>query len=373
VDGGNSPEPAPLFAYVGCRTTKERGARGEGINVYRVDTISGKWTHVQLVKDLVNPSFLAFDRKHNFLYSVHGDFSEVSAFLVDKPTGTLSFLNRQSTLGKNPVHLAVDPTNRFLIVGNYETGTIAVLPINKDGSLKPPCNLAAVPSAAEPNKVYLPRQGTSHPHHVPFDRSGNYIVVPDLGLDKVFVFRLDASSGKLVPNDHPFVNSRNGAGPRHIDFHPFNPYAYVVNELDSTVTAYRFDASQGKLNALQVISCLPAAFTDSKDFARGFGAAEIVVAPSGKFLYVSNRGDSSIAVFSIDEAAGTLSPAAWASSNGEGPRFIGLDPYGIFLCAANERSDTIVVFRIDTITGKLKSTGDVIHTGSPVCIIFSCG
>jgi 6-phosphogluconolactonase (cycloisomerase 2 family) len=373
MDRSNSPEPSCLFAYVGCRTTKERGAHGEGINVYRVDTISSKWEHVQLVKNLANPSFLAFDGKHNFLYSVHGDFSEVSAFRIDKPTGTLSFLNRQSTLGKNPVHLAVDRTGSFLIVGNYETGTIAVLPIDKDGFLKPPCDLAAVPSSAEPNKVYPPRQGTSHPHHVPFDRSGKYIVVPDLGLDKVFVFRLDANSGKLVPNDHPFVNSRDGAGPRHVAFHPGEPYAYVVNELDSTVTTYRLDPSRGKLSPLQVTSCLPATFTGSKDFARGFGAAEIVVAPSGEFLYVSNRGDSSIAVFSIDKTGGMLSPVAWESSNGEGPRFIGLDPYGTFLCAANERSDTIVVFRVDKVTGKLKPTGEVIHTGSPVCIIFSCG
>jgi 6-phosphogluconolactonase (cycloisomerase 2 family) len=169
------------------------------------------------------------------------------------------------------------------------------------------------------------------------------------------------------------VNSRDGAGPRHIDFHPVKSYAYVVNELDSTVTAYRFDASQGELNPLQVISCLPPGVTGSRDFARGFGAAEIVAAPSGKFLYVSNRGDSSIAIFSIDEAAGTLSPVAWESSHGEGPRFIGLDPSGTFLYAANERSDTIVAFRVDKITGKLKPTGDLVHTGSPVCIILSCG
>lgn len=373
-EGSNTaPESSSLFAYVGCRTTKERGAHGEGINVYRMDTISGKWTHVQLVKDLVNPSFLAFDGKRNFLYSVHGDFSEVSAFRIEKSTGKLTLLNRQATSGKNPVHLAVDPTNRFLVVGNYETGTIAVLPIDEAGSLKPVCDIATVPSAPEPNKVYPPRQGASHPHHVPFDRSGSYIVVPDLGLDKVFVFRLDVSSGKLIANHYPFVNSRDGAGPRHIDFHPAKPYAYVVNELDSTVTTYRFDSRQGELSPLQVISCLPPVFTGSKDFARGFGAAEIVVAPSGKFLYVSNRGDSSIAIFSIDEATGTLSPVSWESSHGEGPRFIGLDPSGTFLFAANERSDTIVVFRVDKISGKLKPTGDIVHTGSPVCIICSCG
>ena len=368
-----TPEAPSLFAYVGCRTTKERGAHGDGINVYRVDRISGNWKHVQLVKDLANPSFLAVDGRHDFLYSVHGDFSEVSAFRIDKPTGTLSFLNRQSTSGKNPVHLAVDRTNQFLIVGNYETGNIAVLPIAKDGSLEPLCDLVAVPSAADPNKIYSSRQGSSHPHQVPFDQSGNYIVVPDLGLDKVFVFKLDASSDKLVVNDPPFVSSRDGAGPRHIAFHPIMPHGYVVNELDSTVTTYRFDANRGELNPIQVIACLPDNFTGSKDFARGFGAAEIVVAPSGRFLYVSNRGNSSIAVFAIDESVGALSPVAWEPSNGEGPRFIGLDPSGTFLYAANERSDTIIPFRVDQITGTLKPTGDIVNTGSPVCIIFSCG
>ena len=365
------PESETFFAYVGCRTTKERGAHGEGISVYRVEKGSARWTQVQLVKDQVNPSFLAMDGRHDFLYSVHGDFSEVSAFRVDKATGTLRFLNQQSTLGKNPVHLAVDPTNRFLIVGNYETGSIAVLPIEKDGSLNRVCDLFMVPSAVEPCKVYGPRQGSSHPHHVPFDRTKSYLVVPDLGLDKVFTFRLDVRSGKLVANDPPFVKSRHGAGPRHIDFHPTGPYAYVVNELDSTVTTYRFNAQQGELSPLQVASCLPDSFSGSRDLERGFGAAEIVVAPSGRFLYVSNRGDSSIAVFSIEETAGTLSLVACESSHGQGPRFIGLDPSGTFLYAANERSDTIVGFRVDKLTGKLMPTGDVVHTGSPVCIVFA--
>jgi 6-phosphogluconolactonase (cycloisomerase 2 family) len=365
------PDSATFFAYVGCRTTRERGAHGEGINVYRVEKKSARWTHVQLVKDLVNPSFLALDGRHDFLYSVHGDFSEVSAFRVDKATGTLSFLNRQSTLGKNPVHLAVDPTNRFLIVGNYETGSIAVLPIDEDGSLKSPCDLVIVSRVADPGRVYGPRQGSSHPHHVPFDRTGNYLVVPDLGLDKIFAFRLDVRSGKLVANDPPSVGSRNGAGPRHIDFHPTEPYAYVVNELDSTVTAYRFDSKQGELSPFQVTSCLPDSFAGHRDFERGFGAAEVVVAPSGKFLYVSNRGDNSIAVFSIDPTAGTLSLVACESSQGTGPRFIGLDPSGRFLYAANERSNTIVAFRVDTLSGKLTPTGDLVRTGSPVCIVFS--
>jgi len=363
-----SAEP-PLFAYVGCRTTKERAAHGEGINVYRVDRSSGAWTHLQLVKDLVNPSFLAFDRQHDFLYCVHGDFSEASAFRVDPRTGTLAFLNRQSTSGKNPVHLAVDPTNRFLIVGNYETGTVAALPIGADGSLLPPSDVVPVPSGPVPGKVYPARQGSSHPHHVPFDSTGNYVVVPDLGLDKIFVFKLDAGTGKLSPNNPPFAASCDGAGPRHIGFHPSKPCAYAVNELDSTVTAYGFDAGQGTLTPLQVISCLPPAFTGGKDFARGFGAAEIAVAPSGKFLYVSNRGDSSIAILRIEEA-GTLAPVDWQASGGEGPRFIGLEPAGAFLYAANERSHSIVAFRVDANSGKLAATGHVVNTGSPVCIIF---
>ena len=355
-------KPGPMWVYVGSRTTKERNSRGEGINVYRMDPESGNWTHVQLVKDLVNPSFLAFDRQQRFLYSVHGDSSEVNAFRIDKQTGQLTRLNEQSTQGKNPVHLVVDPTNRFLIVGNYATGTLATLPINTDGSLGPVADLAKMSGEPGPHKT---QQMSSHPHHVPLDRSGRFIVVPDKGLDKVFVYRLDAASGKLLANDPPSVKARSGVAPRHIDFHPGMPYAYVINELESTITTYRFDGERGELKPLQVVSTLPSTFTGDNT------GAEIFVAPSGKFVFGSNRGHDSIVTLAIDQANGMLTPVAWESSQGAGPRFFALDPAGTFLYAANENSHTIVTFRVDQTTGKLTPTGHVVKTGSPVCIVFT--
>lgn len=356
---------ANMFAYVGCRTSKHRNARGEGINVYRMDPVSGNWTHVQLVKDLVNPSFLAFDRNQNFLYTVHGDCSDVSAFRVDKQTGQLTFINQQSTGGKNPVHLVVDSTNRFLIVANYISGTMAVLPIYSDGSLGELCDLIPTPCNPKLNDVNLyAKQGISHPHHAPLDPTGRFVVVPDLGLNKIFIFTFDATNGKLVANDPPFGTAPDGSGPRHVDFHPTLPYAYVVNELDSTVITYRFDKQNGHLSPLQTLSTLP-------DTVSGNTCAEIAVAPSGRFVYVSNRGHNSIAIFAVDYDTGMLSPVGWESTRGETPRFFTLNPSGRFLYAANEDSDTIVTFVVNEFTGKLIPTGQIVRTESPVCIIFS--
>jgi 6-phosphogluconolactonase (cycloisomerase 2 family) len=351
-----------MFVYVGSRTTKERNARGRGINVYRMNTESGCWSHVQLVGDLANPSFLATDRSRRFLYSVHGDFSEISAFAIDAGTGRLTFINRQSTCGKNPVHLAIDNTNRFAMVANYATGTLAVLPRNPDGSLGPVAQLVELPGTPGPHKV---QQASSHPHHLPFDPAGRFILVPDKGLDRIFIFAFDASTGKLAPAEMPFVTSREGSAPRHVAFHPSAPYAYVINELNSTITAYRYTAERGRLEPVQIIPSLPDTF-----FGENTGA-EIAVAPSGSFLYASNRGHDSIGVFAIDQGSGRITPVGWESTQGDGPRFFALAPSGHFLYAANENSDTIFPFRVDSATGKLSPAGGVIATGSPVCIIFS--
>jgi 6-phosphogluconolactonase len=354
-------ELGTVFAYVGCRTTKERNARGEGINVYRVDPATGAWTHVQLLKDLVNPSFLAFDAKQRFLYSVHGDSGEVSAFGIDGATGEISFLNQQSTGGKNPVHLTVDPTNRYLLVANYATGSLATLPIGSDGKLDDMTSLAELPGTPGPHKV---EQASSHPHNIPYDADRGFLVVPDNGLDRVFVFKLDPNDGKLVPNDPPSVVTRSGSGPRHVVFHPTAGYAYVVNELDSTVTAYAYDRAKGVLEPRQILTTLPAAFTGENR------AAGIGITPTGRFLYASNRGHNQIAIFAIDQATGLLTPAGWESTQGKMPRFFTLDLSGEFLYAANEATDTIVGFRVDGTSGKLTPIGTVVQTGSPVCIVF---
>ena len=350
-----------LFVYVGSYTSKERNGHGEGITVYRMDPAFGVWTQVQLLKGLVNPSFLAFDRQRRFLYSAHGDGTQATAFAIDTQSGQLTLLNQQETGGKNGVHLAVDSTNRFLVVANYSTGPVAVLPINLNGSLAPLSDLVSLPGNPGPHRT---QQTSSHPHDCPFDGSGRFVVVPDKGLDRVFVYRMDAARGKLVANDPPFATSRPGAGPRHVDFHPGQPLAYVNNERDSTITTSRLDPEQGALKPLQVIGTLPPSFTGDNT------TSEIAVAPSGRFVYLSNRGHDSIAIFAVDPTSGTLAPVGWEPTQGKTPRFFGLDPSGAFLYAANQDSDTIVTFRVDQSTGRLTPTGQVIKTGSPSCIAF---
>lgn len=351
-----------MFAYVGCRTTRERNARGNGINVYRMDGATGAWTHVQLVDNLVNPSFLAFDQTQRYLYTVHGDQSEVSAFHIESGSGELTFLNRQNTGGKNPVHLAFDPSNRFLVIPNYGSGTLALLPRNADGSLGALADLVELPGKPGPHRVEQPH---ARPHFSPFDPKGRFIVVPDKGLDKVFSYRLDVDAGKLKPAETPSVEARETSGPRHITFHPRLPMAYVINELDSTVATYHYDEASGRLSPRQILSALPASFTGNSR------ASEIAIDASGRFVYASNRGHDSIALFAVDAASGLLSFVYAEPTQGRTPRFFALDPSGRFLYVANEDSDSIVTFSVDPHSGRLRPTGQMIHTGSPVCIVFS--
>ena len=356
------PAAPSYFAYVGSRTTRERNARGNGINVYRVDAQSGRWTHIQNVSGLPNPSYLATDRTRRVLYAVHGDLTEISAYRRDARTGELTFLNSASTGGKNPVHLTLDPDNRFVVVANHLSSTLVVLARKADGSLGAIADTVTLSGKIGPHRVEQP---FAKPHQVEFDRTERFIVVPDKGLDQVFVFRIDAATGKLHAVESAVPPAREGAGPRHVVFHPTNTYAYVVNELDSTITAHRFDASRGSLTPFQVLTTLPDTFVGSSR------AAEIAVAPSGRFVYASNRGHDSVAVFSIDAASGRLAPVSWHESGGKTPRFFAFDAAGRFLFVANEDSDEIVAFNADAATGKLSPTGEVIRTGSPVCIVFA--
>ena len=355
-----SSRPLPKFAYVGCYTTKQRNGRGEGITVHRIDAASGAWTQLQLVKTADNPSWLTLDRNQRFLYSAHGDGEVVSAFRVDEATGQLSPLGTQDAKGRNGVRLGVDVSNRFVICANYGSGTVAVLPIRADGSLGAVTDLPALPGKPGPHRTEQPN---SRPHDVVFDPRERFIVVPDKGLDATFVFSLDAASGKLVPATPPSAASRPGAGPRHAGFHPSKPCVYVLNELDSTLTTYRFDGERGALTPLQVITTLPPSFTGSST------TSEIVVAASGRFVYASNRGHDSLVIFAVEDA-GTLSPVGWEPTQGRTPRFFAIEPSGTLLYAANMDSDTIVAFRVDAGSGKLTATGQIIKTGSPSSIVF---
>ena len=351
--------PAASFMYVGSFTSPERG-HGDGITVFQ-RTGGGRWAQIQLVKDLENPSFLITDPAGRCLYTVHSDGDRATAYRIDPASGRLALLNHQATGGQNGVHLAIDATGRFLVVANYASGTLAVLPINQDGSLAALSDLTTLKGTPGPHRVEQPG---SHPHHCPFDPSRRFLVVPDKGLDKVFVFRLDTESGKLVTNDPPWVVTRAGAGPRHAGFHPTKPYAYVLNELDSSMTTYQFDAAAGTLKPLQVLPTIPSSYTGDNT------AAEISVASSGRFVYASNRGHNSIAIFAINAANGTLSPAGWELTQGATPRYFGVDPSGAELYAANQGSDTVVRFHVNQATGRLTPAGETVKVGAPCTIAF---
>ncbi len=344
--------------YVGSFTGEGRG-HGEGLSVFQ--RTSNAWTLVQVLKDLADPSFVIINRQHTHLYSAHGDGTEATSYRIDETTGRLTVLNRQPTRGRNGVHLAIDATGRFLALANYATGSLVAFPVNADGSLAPVADLAAMTGTTGPHKT---QQESSHPHHCPFDRTGRFIVVPDKGLDKVFVYRLDTAAGKLVPASPPDVAARAGAAPRHVDFHPTKPLAYVINEIDSTITTYQFDPGKGVLEPLEIHTTLPTSYTGNNT------CAEIVVSPSGRFVYGSNRGHDSIAIFSVDRTTGLLTSIGWEPTQGKTPRYFTLDPSGDHLYAANQNSDTVVIFGVDQASGKLRPTGEVVKVASPCTIAF---
>jgi 6-phosphogluconolactonase len=352
----------PLYAYVGSFTTAQRKARGDGINVFRMDPATGALTHIQQVGDLVNPSFLVLSKDQRVLYSVHGDESVATAFSVDAETGKLKLLNRAATGGKNGVREDIDASGKFLIVANYAGGNVAVLPIAADGALRDHSQLVALKGTPGPHRV---RQESSHPHDIVFDPTRRFVVVPDLGLDRTFVFRFDSARGELTETS--VLEGRPTSGPRHAAFHPTRPVLWILNELDSTATTCQWDGERGALRPLQVISTLRTSFTGNST------AAEIAVAPSGNFVYTSNRGGDDICVFAVDQTSGVLSPIEWVPTQGNGPRFIALTPSGRFLYAANEVGDTIVSFRVDPTSGRLTPTGQVVQSATPVTIAFTGG
>jgi 6-phosphogluconolactonase len=345
-----------FFAYVGSYTTPGRNGHGNGINVYRVDPRNGAFRHVQHLGGLENPSFLALNKAQTRLYSVHGDRSEATAYAIDPRTGHLRVLNRQSTGGHNVIHLAFDATGRFLFVTNYGTDSIAMLPIAKDGTLGPYSTLTTVAGTPGPHRR---EQNNIRPHHNPLDREGKHFFLPCKGGDVVVSYRIDRKRGVAVEAGR--VVSRPGAGPRHIDFHPTRAMAYVINELDSTITTYAKDGP--KLRPIQTVPSCPESFTG---YSTG---AEIAVDRAGRNVYVTNRGHDSIGVFGIDRTKGTLSPRQWVPTKGTVPRFFAFGPDERFLYVANQGSDTIFAYRKGT-DGRLSPTPIKVAVGSPACIVF---
>ncbi len=359
-----SPQKAgsSLYAYVGCFTTGQRYARGDGIHVYGVGDATDEWRHLQHVRELVNPSFLLLDRGSRFLYSVHGDEDYASSFRVDRSNGYLTRLNRAATGGRNGVHHAIDRSGRHMVVANYSSGSVSVMPVRDDGSLEEAVQVVALPGQPGPNRV---EQAGSHPHQILFDPSGRFVVVPDKGLDRIFVFRFDPGPGKLTPTAQGSAAARSGSGPRHAAFHPRLPVLWVLNEISSTVATYYWDAERGHLKPVQILPALPADFTGENT------GAGIAVSASGTYVYCSNRGHDSVAIFAADADTGLLSSVGWVSSRGRTPRFIGFDSSFQTLYAANEQTDTIVSWRADPEKGSLTATGKVIRNASPVSIAFA--
>lgn len=345
------------YAYVGCRTTKERNARGKGIKVFEVKE-NGSWELLQLVENLKNPSYLCMDMTKKNLYTVHGDFSEISAFAIDENSGKLTYLNTVSTGGTNPVYLTVDRENQFLYVANLQTGTVAVVPRRTDGSLEPVKNLYTMPGRE--------KDTVSHPHQTVLDGSGDYLIVScqgrKQGYGQVNVFRIDHKTGTLERTCQ--VRSREIAEPRHFVLHPNQRWGYGVNEKDYSVTYYRFDAKDGVLEPKQILPTLPDTYT-------GDGwASGIIMTQDGNYVVVSNRKHDSITSFQIHPETGMLKFCDCIKTGGSQPRFITLDAEGNHILAANELSDTITQFTLDSKDGTLQPVGSVIETESPVCIIF---
>ncbi|MGH9968788.1 MAG: lactonase family protein [Pyrinomonadaceae bacterium] len=347
--------------YVGTYTS----GKSEGIYVYRMDRASGELKGFNSIKS-VNPSFLAIDRSKRYLYAVNevNEFDgkpggAVSAFAIDSATGNLRFLNQQASLGADPCYLTVDRRRKSLLVANYTGGNVAVLPIQRDGSLGPATDLKQHVGSSTKEQQKGP-----HAHCVILDASDRHALAADLGIDKVMIYRFDKTTGRLRPGKQPWAPLQPGAGPRHLTLHPGGKYAYVINELDSTVTAFKYDGVNGTLSPLDTVSTLPANFSGSSY------CADVHVSPSGRFLYGSNRGHDSIVSFAIDQRMGKLKQLEHVSTEGKWPRNFTIDPTGRFLLVANQHTDNVVTFRIDTQTGRLKPTGRVAEIPVPVCLKF---
>jgi len=338
------------------------GGLSEGIYVYRFNSGDGSYKEISHVK-ISNPSFVVVSPDEKFVYAVQEDAAsngkggEITAFAFNKKTGMLTYINERSSGGDHPCYVTVDRTGRWVVAGNYSSGNLSVLPVQPDGSL----GVAASIIQHEGSGVNKQRQARPHVHCTIFSADNRFLFVPDLGIDKVMIYAFDEATGKLTPAPQPFARSTDGAGPRHLCFHPSGKYAYLIEELSGTVLV--FDQQNGTLKSKQRISSMPAGDT-------GFaGSADIHVSPDGKFLYASNRADANtIAIFSIHKKTGQLSLVGHQSTLGKTPRNFNFDPSGKFLLVGNQNSDEIVIFKRDARTGLLTDTGKRIKTGKPVCL-----
>ncbi len=349
---------SPLRLYVGTYTFEN----AIGIYRFHFDPAAGSLADAGPALESANPSFLALHPNGQYLYAVNEQGEPgggVSALGIDPQSGALSLINEQPSHGTLPCHLSIDATGRWLFVANYGSGSLAVYPIQDGGSLGEASDVIQ-------HEGHGPDQGRQegpHAHAIYVTPDNRYVLACDLGIDKVMIYRLDREQGKLLPHGEAVLQP--GAGPRHLDFHPNGKYVYVINELDSTLAVFAYDAEAGRLSALQTLSTLPEDYTGPKS------AAEIMVHPSGRFIYASNRGQSnSIAIFAVEETSGKLALVGHVSSQGQNPRHFTIDPSGKYLLAANQDSDSIVTFALDLGTGHLSELSST-EIPWPVCLKFA--
>ncbi len=350
---------ADLLAFSG--STESQGAKG--IYAYRFNPSSGELKPEGLAVETTNPSFLAVDASGRFLYAVNEVDGKgmVSAFSIDRAAARLKLINQVSSKGGGPCYLALDATGRWLAVANYGTGSVAVLPVGADGKL----GQATAFDQHHGSGVNRARQEGPHAHEAVFSPDNRFLLVPDLGLDQVLVYRFDAAKGTMAPNDPPFAVVAPGSGPRHLAFHPNGKVVYVLSEMASTVTAFRYDAAKGAMRDFQTLSSLPDRFTQTST------AAEIVVNAAGSAVYASNRGHDSIALFHIEPELFKLAAPEFTPTLGKTPRHFTLDPDGKFLLVSNQDSGNIAIFHVHPRTGELTPTKyKPVEQPSPMCLVF---
>ncbi|KPK85095.1 MAG: hypothetical protein AMS27_08280 [Bacteroides sp. SM23_62_1] len=349
--------------YIGTYGTGHAG----GIYLCRLNSRTGQIIKREEIRGIDNPSFLAITKGNHFLYAVNEiDESdahpggEVSSFAIDPVTGKLKYLNSQLTLGGLPCYISIDHKGKFVLIANYSGGNVTILPILDEGMLGK--HIEFVQHTGQ--SINPDRQGAPHPHSIIPSPDNHFIFVPDLGLDKILIYKFDQETGTLMQNTTPCMSLNPGAGPRHFTFHPSGRFAYVINELNSTITAFSYESARGELQEIQAISTLP------EDYTGINYCADIHIHPNGKFLYGSNRGHNSIAIFTINQETGILARAGHEATQGDYPRNFAIGPAGKFLLAANQRSNTVISFRINDETGDLSSTGYSVSIPKPVCVKF---
>jgi len=360
--GATASSPASSV-FIGTYT----GGKSRGIYVCRFESASGKLGQPALAAETRNPSFLAVHPNGRWLYAA-GEVSDfegqragaVTAFQVEEGTARLTLLNAKPSGGSGPCYLTLDQSGKCLLVANYNSGSLAAFPIQPDGRLGP--QGASVQHHG--SSVNHERQEGPHAHFITTDPANRFALACDLGLDKVFVYRLNPAEASLVPNQPPYALVKPGSGPRHLVFHPNGRYVYVINEMGSSLAVFDYEAEQGVMKPVQTISTLPA------DFQGQNTCAEVQIHPSGKFLYASNRGQDTIASFAINSHNGNLAYLRSVPSGGKTPRHFVFDPSGMWLLAENQDSDNVVVFRVDNSTGRLSPTGEQVEVGAPVCAVF---